>query len=66
VATPIALFDFEQQTPRMRLIATAPAVKVEQVQAEMIFEPLVTRTVEKMAPAPEPLEGSIGEIINLL
>jgi len=50
VVTPLALFDFDEETRRMRLIATAPTVKVEQVLAEMAFEPLVSPTVEEMAP----------------
>ncbi|MBI3330026.1 MAG: acyl CoA--acetate/3-ketoacid CoA transferase subunit beta, partial [Nitrospinae bacterium] len=50
VVTPMALFDFEEHTHRMRLIATAPTVKVEQVLAEMAFEPLVSPAVEAMDP----------------
>jgi glutaconate CoA-transferase, subunit B len=50
VVTAMALFDFEEQTHRMRLIATARPIKVEQVVAEMTFEPLVARTVEETAP----------------
>ncbi len=46
----MALFDFEEQTHRMRLLATAPTVKVESILAEMTFEPLMARTVEEMAP----------------
>jgi acyl CoA:acetate/3-ketoacid CoA transferase len=49
----MALFDFETQTHRMRLIATAPAVTVEEVLREMAFEPLIAPTVEKMAPPTE-------------
>jgi glutaconate CoA-transferase, subunit B len=50
VVTPMALFDFEEQTHRMRLIATTPTVAVEEVLAEMTFEPLIAATVEEMAP----------------
>jgi hypothetical protein len=50
VVTPMALFDFDAHTHRMRLITTAPTVKAEQVLAEMAFEPLMARTVEEMAP----------------
>ncbi len=50
VVTQMALFDFDAHTHRMRLIATAPTVKAEQVLAEMAFEPLMARTVEEMAP----------------
>jgi hypothetical protein len=34
----------------MRLIATTPTVTVEEVLAEMAFEPLMAATVEAMAP----------------
>ena len=34
----------------MRLIATTPTVRVEEVLAEMAFEPLMAATVEEMAP----------------
>src|SRR4029450_4975820 len=50
VVTPLALFDFDAHTHRMRLIATTPTVKVEEVLAEMAFEPLLAPTVEEMAP----------------
>jgi glutaconate CoA-transferase, subunit B len=50
VVTPMAFFDFEEQIHCMRLIATAPTIKVEQVLAEMAFEPLMACTVEEMAP----------------
>jgi glutaconate CoA-transferase, subunit B len=50
VVTPLALFDFDEQTHRMRLIATTPTVRVEEVLAEMAFEPLIAATVDEMAP----------------
>jgi glutaconate CoA-transferase subunit B len=50
VVTPMALFDFEAQTHRMRLIATTPTVTIEEVLAEMGFEPLIAPTVEVIAP----------------
>jgi glutaconate CoA-transferase subunit B len=50
VVTPMALFDFDEQTHRMRLIATAPTVKVEEVLADMAFEPLIAATVEEISP----------------
>jgi hypothetical protein len=46
----MALFEFDSQSHRMRLIATAPTVKVEQVLAEMAFEPLIAPAVMEMAP----------------
>lgn len=50
VVTPMALFDFDDQTHRMRLIATTPTVTVDEVVAEMSFEPLMAATVTEMAP----------------
>jgi glutaconate CoA-transferase subunit B len=50
VDTPMALFDFDEQTHRMRLIATTPTVTVEEVLAEMALEPLIAPTVAEMAP----------------
>jgi glutaconate CoA-transferase, subunit B len=50
VVTPMAMFDFEEQTHRMRLIATTPTVKVEDVLAEMGFEPLIASSLTEMAP----------------
>jgi glutaconate CoA-transferase subunit B len=50
VVTPMALFDFDEQMHRMRLIATTPTVKVEEVLAEMAFEPLIAPTTEEMVP----------------
>ena len=47
----MALFDFEAHTHRMRLIAIAPTVKVEQVLVQMAFEPLLASTIEEMAPS---------------
>jgi glutaconate CoA-transferase, subunit B len=50
VVTPMALFDFDDQTHGMRLIATTPTVTVEEVLAEMAFEPLMAATMEQIAP----------------
>jgi glutaconate CoA-transferase subunit B len=50
VVTPLALFDFEPQTHHMRLIATTPSVTIQEVMAEMAFEPLVASTVDVMVP----------------
>jgi glutaconate CoA-transferase subunit B len=50
VVTPMALFDFDEPTHRMRLIATAPTVQVDEVVAEMAFAPVVSPTVAAMAP----------------
>jgi glutaconate CoA-transferase subunit B len=49
VVTPMALFDFDDQTHCMRLIAITPSVTVEEVLAEMAFEPLMATTVEQLA-----------------
>ena len=50
VVTPMALFDFDEHIHRMRLIATTPTVKIDEVLAEMAFEPLVSPAVAEMAP----------------
>jgi glutaconate CoA-transferase subunit B len=50
VVTPLALFDFDEQTHHMRLIATTPTVTIEVVLAEMAFTPLIAPMVEEMAP----------------
>jgi glutaconate CoA-transferase subunit B len=50
VVTPMAMFDFEAETHRMRLIATTPTVTVEDVLAEMGFEPLIAASLTEMAP----------------
>jgi glutaconate CoA-transferase subunit B len=50
VVTPLALFDFDEPTRRMRLIATTPTVTVEEVLTEMAFQPLVAAPVEELAP----------------
>ena len=55
VVTPLALFDFDERTHRMRLIATTPTVKIEEVLAEMAFEPLVAATRGRDARPPPPM-----------
>lgn len=64
VVTPMALFDFGEGTHRMRLIATAPTVRVEQVMAEMGFEALVSSTVAVMAPPTADELGWLRERID--
>jgi len=44
------MFEFDDQTHHMRLMATTPTVTVDEVLTEMGFEPLMAATVEEMAP----------------
>jgi glutaconate CoA-transferase subunit B len=48
-----ATFDFEPESRRMRLIATAPWATKEEVLSEMGFEPLVAERVETLEPPTE-------------
>jgi glutaconate CoA-transferase, subunit B len=50
VVTPSALFDFDERTHRMRLIATTPSVKIEKLLAEIAFELFVSASVDEMPP----------------
>jgi glutaconate CoA-transferase subunit B len=50
VVTPMAMFDFEADTRRMRLIATTPTVSVDDVLTEMGFEPSLAPTISEMEP----------------
>ena len=53
VVTSWALYDFEESSHRMRLRAIAPFVTLEQVLAEMSFEPLVADPLEILDPPTE-------------
>ncbi|MFQ5987344.1 MAG: CoA-transferase subunit beta [Dehalococcoidia bacterium] len=53
VVTNWAVFDFEEKTRHMRLIAVAPFVTVEQVLEEMSFEPLMADSIEVLEPPTE-------------
>ena len=53
VVTNWAVFDFDEATRWMRLRAVAPFVTVEQVLAEMSFEPLVADDVQLLDPPTE-------------
>ncbi len=44
----MAVFDFDEETRRIRLQALAPWATVEGVVAEMEFEPLVSPTLENI------------------
>ena len=63
VITQEAMFDFDEETRRMRLIATMPWMAVEQVLAKMEFEPLIADKVERMEP---PTEEQLETIRTLL
>ncbi len=53
VVTGMAMFGYDDETRRMKLLAIAPWVTVENVLAEMDFEPVMPDQVEKMVPPTE-------------
>jgi glutaconate CoA-transferase subunit B len=53
VVTNWAVFDFEEGSRRMRLRAIAPFVTLEQVLAEMSFEPVLAENIETLDPPTE-------------
>jgi len=63
VITQEAMFDFDEETRRMRLIATMPWMTVEQVLAKVEFQPLIADKVERMEP---PTEEQLETIRTLL
>ncbi len=50
IITQEAIFDFDEGTHQMRLIAMMPWMTVEQVLSKMEFEPLIADKVERMEP----------------
>ena len=50
IITQEAVFDFDEGTHQMRLIAMMPWMTVEQVLSKMEFEPLIADKVERMQP----------------
>ncbi len=50
VITQEAIFDFDEKTHEMRLIAMMPWMTVEQVLSKMEFEPLIADKLERMEP----------------
>jgi len=53
VITQEAIFDFDEETHQMRLIAMMPWVTEEQVLSKMEFEPLIADKLERMEPPSE-------------
>lgn len=53
VITQEALFDFDEKTHQMRLIAMMPWVTEEEVLSKMEFEPLIADKLERMEPPTE-------------
>ena len=53
VITQEAIFDFDEKTHQMRLIAMMPWVTEEQVLSKMEFEPLIADKLERMEPPSE-------------
>jgi glutaconate CoA-transferase subunit B len=50
VITQDAIFDFDEKTHQMRLIAMMPWMTVEQVLSKMEFEPIIADNLERMEP----------------
>jgi len=53
IITQEAIFDFDEETHQMRLIAMMPWMTVEQVLSKMEFEPLIADKLERMEPPTE-------------
>ena len=53
IITQEAIFDFDEKTRQMRLIATMPWVTEEEVLSKMEFEPLIADKLERMEPPTE-------------
>lgn len=64
VITQDALFDFDEKTRQMRLIAMMPWMTKEKVLAEMEFEPLIADQLETMAPPTEEQLTIIRSLID--
>lgn len=64
VITQHALFDFDEKTRQMRLIAMMPWMTKDEVLAEMEFEPLVADEVGTMAPPTEEQLTIIRSLID--
>ena len=63
VVTEMAVFDFDEETRRIRLKALAPWATVDDVVAEMEFEPLVAPTLENIdVPSEEELTTLRAEV----
>jgi glutaconate CoA-transferase subunit B len=53
VVTGKAMFGYDDETHKMKLLAIAPWVKLEDVLAEMDFEPIMPEHLEQMVPPTE-------------
>ena len=63
VVTEMAVFDFDEETRRIRLRAVAPWATVDDVLAEMEFEPLIAPSLESIAiPSEEELAALRAEV----
>jgi len=63
VVTELAVFDFDEESHRMRLRAMAPWATVDDVLAEVEFEPLVAPSVETLSlPSEEELAALRAEV----
>ena len=63
VVTEMAVFDFDEDTRRMRLRGLAPWVTVDDVLAQMEFEPLIAPSLEALGlPSDEELAALRAEV----
>ena len=61
MVTPEAIFGFDEETHRMKLISVAQDVTVDRVLENMSFEPVVA---EKVDTIPEPSEDEVSFLRN--
>ena len=64
VITPDAMFGYDEQTRRMKLIALSPWSTVDGVLGEMGFEPLVADKLDVLAPPTEAELRPLREIVD--
>ena len=62
VITQLGVYDFEEQTKRLRLLALHPGVSVEEVKANSSFEVLLPERLENTAPPSEEERRLLKEI----
>jgi glutaconate CoA-transferase subunit B len=64
VITSMAVFDFEEKSKRMRLIATRKGVTAQHIIENMEFEPLVRENLEELEPPTEKELKILREVID--
>lgn len=64
VVTPSAMFGYDEETKRMKIIALSPWVTVDDVLSEMCFEPLVADELGVMQPPSENELRLLREVVD--